>query len=104
MMLDEIISLLQKISTSSKEERAANIKKLQNIIWNDNSISDDYLNNVLTDIAYILDFYESDARKRKESPNYYDDIQLMNEIKLAAQKIEDYKSNFARPDPKDNNS
>ena len=37
----------------------------QNIIWDDETIQDASINDILTDIAYILDFYEPNEEWKK---------------------------------------
>jgi hypothetical protein len=88
MLLKDIKKLLLRVQASKGEERELYIQKIQGVIWNDEIIQDEALNDVLTDIAYILDFYEFDDEWRKESPSYYGDEQLEREIKSAIHKID----------------
>jgi len=91
MLLDDIEKLLIQAKTSIREERFAYIQKAQNLIWDDESIKDEILNEILTGIAYDLDFYEPNEEWRKEDPSYYGDKRLKQEIKHALRKIEIYK-------------
>ena len=91
MLLQDIKGLLAKAQSSNGEERVSCIQNIQNIIWNDETIEDEYLNDILTDIAYILDFYEYNKEWRKEAPNYYGDEKLDQELKYAIAKLEEYE-------------
>ena len=68
------------------------IQDIQTHIWDDNTIDDEYLNDLLTDIAYRLDFYEPNAEWRKESPNYYGREKLNHEINWAIDEINKYEN------------
>jgi len=93
MVIKQIKDLLLKIKNNSTYmEELKCIQKLQNIIWDDKTIKDEDLNDILTDTAYILDFYEPDADRRKESPNYYDSKQLTKEVNKAISKISQYEN------------
>lgn len=87
MVIDRLKELLVEALSSSGEERVKAVKKFQSIIWDDTSIQDEDLNDVLTDAAYILDFYEPNDEWRKETPNYYGDDRLEEEIKSVMQKL-----------------
>lgn len=86
----EIIQSLNYILDAQHPERTELVKKLQNAIWNDESIEDERLNEILSELAYDLDFYEPNEEWKKESPNYYGDERLEELIKLGMQKIEEY--------------
>lgn len=94
MLLKEIKDLLSKTLSSRGEERAGCIQKLQNAIWDDETIQDESINGILTDIAYILDFYEPNREWRKQAPNYYGDKQLEQELKAAITKLEEYEESL----------
>ena len=91
MLLQDIKGLLAKAQSSNGEERVLCIQKAQNIIWNDEMIQNESLNDVLTDIAYILDFYEPNKEWRKEAPNYYGDEKLEHELRASIAKLEEYE-------------
>ncbi|MDH6344170.1 hypothetical protein M2480_003085 [Parabacteroides sp. PFB2-12] len=93
MIIDVLVELLKNSLEFSGEKRIASIKKFQTIVWNDTSINDKNLNGILSDIAYLLDFYEPNEEWRKESPNYYGDKYLEELIKLNIQQILDYTKN-----------
>jgi hypothetical protein len=86
----EIIQSLNYILDAKHPERTELVKKLQNAIWNDESIQDERLNEILSELAYDLDFYEPNEEWKKESPNYYGDERLEELIKIGIQKIEEY--------------
>lgn len=89
MIINKLKELLGEALGSSGEGRIKAIKEFQNIIWDDTSIQDDNLNDVLTDVAYRLDFYEPNEEWRKEDPSYYGDDRLEEEIKSAIQKLQE---------------
>lgn len=86
----EIINILRHILDAQLSERTNLIKELQNEIWNDESIQDDKLNEILSELAYDLDFYEPNEEWKKESPNYYGDERLNELLQLGIQQIENY--------------
>jgi len=89
MLLNDIKDLLIKALSSNGEERVSYIQKIQNTIWDDETVQDESANDFLTDIAYILDFYEPNKEWRKEAPNYYGDEELEQELKSAIAKLKE---------------
>jgi hypothetical protein len=87
MFIDRLIKLLNIALLSLGETRLNAIKEFQNTVWDDNSIDDENINDILTDIAYILDFYEPNEEWRKEDPGYYGDDKLEEVLKIAIQKL-----------------
>ncbi|MEJ7677491.1 MAG: hypothetical protein WKG06_06390 [Segetibacter sp.] len=87
MVINKLKELLGEVLSSSGEGRIKAIKEFQSIIWDDTSIHDESLNDVLTDAAYILDFYEPNNEWRKEDPSYYGEDRLEEEIKSMIQKL-----------------
>ena len=90
MLLENIRNLLVKVQSSNKVERDTFIAEIQNLIWNDETMTNETINDVLTDIAHILDFYESNINFRMEDPSFYGDEQLEIQIKAAIVKIEKF--------------
>ena len=88
----ELISYLQSILEVQQPNRTKLIKEFQDEVWNDESIQDEKLNEILSELAYDLDFYEPNEEWRKESISYYGDERLEKEIKSAIQKIKDQNS------------
>ncbi|MEZ0182553.1 hypothetical protein [Flavobacterium sp.] len=93
MLLEKLKEMLNKALSVSGKERVLEIKEFQNAVWDDNSIEEDELNDILTDIAYLLDFYEPNEIWRKESSNYYGDEKLEDILKKGIEKIELYSRN-----------
>ncbi|PGH40574.1 MAG: hypothetical protein CRN43_02190 [Candidatus Nephrothrix sp. EaCA] len=87
----EIIQSLNYILDAQHTERTGLVKKFQSGIWNDENIQDEKLNDILSELAYDLDFYEPNDEWKKESPNYYGDECLEELIKLGIEKIEKYR-------------
>lgn len=65
-----------------KKNRDNLIKKFQEEVWNN-----DNANEILSELAYDLDFYEPNEDWRKENSSYYGDERLEQEIKLALEKL-----------------
>jgi hypothetical protein len=75
------MEILKKI-LQDKQNRIGLIKELQKAIWND-----DNANEILSELAYDLDFYEPHEERRKEDASYYGDERLEKEIKTAMKKL-----------------
>lgn len=86
----ELIEFLQKVLLVESQIKQKFIKELQNEIWNDESIQDQTLNEILSQLAYDLDFYEPNEEWRKESLSYYGDNRLEEVVKTAIQKLQEY--------------
>jgi len=65
-----------------KQNRSVLIKEFQELIWNDNNP-----NEILSELAYDLDFYEPNEEWRKQDISYYGDERLEEEIKSVIKKI-----------------
>ena len=92
MIIDEIKEWLIQAQSLRGHERRLCINKICDLVWDDMSVQDDKLNDILTDIAYILEDYEPNEEWRKASLSYYGDERLEREIKSALQKLEQYAS------------
>lgn len=90
MILEELQILLHKIQSFHDSEREGYIKEFQEKVWNDETIEDDNINTILSEIAYDLDYYEPDEKKRKEFIGYYGNEKLLLETKSALDKLKDY--------------
>jgi len=90
MIVDKLRELLAQAQLLRDNRKYLLIKEACDLIWDDISIQDDSLNNLLTDIACILEDYEPNVTWRKESPSYYGDERLGQEIKSALRKLEKY--------------
>jgi len=69
------IQILEQI-LEMKNDRSVLIKRFQELIWNAENVSD-----IFSILAYDLDFYEPNEKLREESPCYYGDDRLEEEIK-----------------------
>lgn len=85
----EIIECLNKILSESEPVRTELIKSFQNEVWDDESIKDEALNEILSELAYDLDFYEPNEEWRKEDLSYYGYDRLKKEITKAIKKLQD---------------
>ena len=84
--------ILEKILLDIKN-RSTLIKEFQERIWNGKDYEHDKnINEILSELAYDLDFYEPNEEWRKESLSYYGEDRLKEEIKSALGKIEKHKS------------
>lgn len=75
------MEILEKILLD-KINRMKLINEFQELIWNESSP-----NEILSELAYDLDFYEPDPELRKEDSSYYGDERLEEEIKSTLYKI-----------------
>jgi len=83
----ELIQVLQTILDAEHPDRVKLIKEFQEEVWNDESIQDKTLNEILAEFAYDLDFYEPDKEWRKEASSYYGDDKLEEVVKNTIQKL-----------------
>ncbi len=77
------MEILEQI-LQDKQNREVLIKEFQELIWNDENA-----NEILSELAYDLDFYEPNEKHRKENPSYYGDDRLEEEIKSTIQKLQE---------------
>jgi len=84
--INELIQILNQIldENSNKVEL---VKTFQNEIWNNENLQDSALNEILSELAYDLDFYENNEKWKKESQNYYGDKRLEEIVKSGIQKL-----------------
>lgn len=80
-----MIDILRQI-LDNKLQRMQLIQQFQDVIW-DWDGSGPYF-DILSTLAYDLDYYEPDAGFRKESPSFYGDDRLEEEIKQALRQLE----------------
>lgn len=74
------MEILYKI-LQNKTSRKELISEFQEMIWNA-----EVKNDLLTQLAYDLDFYEPDDELRKEDSSYYGDVELENLINEVLKK------------------
>ena len=77
-----MIEILKEI-LRNKSNRKDLIKVFQEQVWNNKS----KCNDVLSELAYDLDFYEPDEMLRKEDAMYYGDKRLEEEISNTLSKL-----------------
>ena len=77
---------------SDKDKREALINEFQEKVWNGTGYSaNERINEILSELAYDLDFYESNEEWRKEDPSYYGEERLKQEIYSVLKKLEEYE-------------
>jgi len=81
----EVLEILQQILDQKDTKEL--IKSFQTKIWSDELVDDDYLSEILTELAYDLDFYEPDIVLRKEDGSFYDNKRLKEIINNGIGKI-----------------
>jgi len=79
--------MLHAILELQHSKRAKLIKQFQEEVWYDEATQDEKLNEILSEIAHDLDFYEPDEEERNKEPSFYGDDRLTLEIKSAIQKL-----------------
>jgi hypothetical protein len=85
--LDSMFALLTKI-LSDPQARKATIEQFQSQVWDPKGRSiDEDTRNILADLAYDLDFFESDPALRKEDPSYYGHERLEEEVETAFRRL-----------------
>ena len=85
----EIIEWLQSILETEHTSRGKLINEFQDEVWNDESIQDKTLSEILSELAYDLDFYEPNEEWRKESLSDYGDDKLEEIVKTAIQNLQE---------------
>jgi hypothetical protein len=75
------MEILEKI-LNDKYNRKQLINEFQELVW-----SSENANNILSELAYDLDFYEPDVKVRGQESSYYGDDRLEEEIKSVLQKL-----------------
>ena len=85
----ELIKLLQCILEAESPSKDELIREFQEEVWNDESVQDSKLNEVLSELAYDLDFYESNDRWLENNLGYYGNDKLKNIMKNAIQKLKE---------------
>jgi hypothetical protein len=75
---------------NNKHERGALLRSFQEYIWNKNpEFQNPEAENILRDLAYDLDFYQSNEKLRSEDASFYGDEKLEMEIELALSKLQE---------------
>lgn len=74
--IHELIALLNQILKSEISDRSKLINEFQKEIWDSGSVGDTHLDEILSEIAYDLDFYEPNEEWQKEFLSYYGNEKL----------------------------
>lgn len=82
----ETINLLKLILNGHNSERTRLIQEFQEFVWNDDNSCE-----LLSGLAYDLEFYEPNEEWRNEDPCYYGEERLEHEIKVVLQKLEEQR-------------
>jgi hypothetical protein len=84
----EILDLLVRISHDAKLDPAL-VRDLQERIWKTKPVrgQTDRMLEVLSELAYDLDFWEPDPVKRREDPSFFDDSRARAEIQRAIERL-----------------
>lgn len=91
MEIHAVTELLHKIKQTQGWPRIDFIRSLQTMILDAPDLADEDMQEVLTDIAYDLNFYD-DSPDRDEEAGYYGDKKLDEIITAAIQKTEAYEA------------
>ena len=73
----------------SKSNRKQLIKEFQNQVWNKHINVSESINNILSELAYDLDYYEPDDILRSQDNSYFGNDKLEQEIQITLKKIAD---------------
>jgi len=82
---NELIILLKEIL---KNEKIELISEFQNKVWDIKITEKDEVLEILSELAYDLDYFEPDQELLKEDPSFFNYDILKKEIKEALGKIE----------------
>lgn len=87
MTQEKKAQLLNKLNLIIKEKnnRKKLIEEFQQSIWDSDSNNIEY--EILSELAYDLDYYEPNEQSRKEHSSYYGEEHLIKEIESAINKI-----------------
>jgi hypothetical protein len=82
--IENSFKILNKI-LAEKNNKKKLIEDFQQSIWN--STNNSTAHEILNELAYDLDFYETNEQLLKEDSSYYGDERLVKEIETAINKI-----------------
>ncbi len=86
---DGVIALLVQ-TAEEQRERDRRIREFQDFVFDSANPPAGFSEGdweILADLAYDLDFYESDPGKRREDPSYYGDERLVRDIRESLAKL-----------------
>jgi hypothetical protein len=85
--LQDIVAVLVDALLHPKERKRL-IHDFQKLIWSKpQPVMEERILEVLRDLAYDLDFYEPDPKKRAEDGSYYGDDRAVEEVESALDKL-----------------
>jgi len=87
-----IKELLHTIKRTSGWPRIESIRSLQNMILDEPDMPDDNIQQIFSDLAYDLNFYDNDPEGGDKALGYYGDDKLMEVVEAAIKKIEAYEA------------
>lgn len=90
----ESIEILSEILSAKEPIKTQFIKSFQNDIWDEKLIKNE-LYEILSELAYDLDFYEPNEEWRKEYNGYYGCETLEAILKKGIDKIVDYTKSIS---------
>ena len=92
LTINTLKKLLQKaLSSSDIFEKQKYTDQFRNLVYDDTSIQDEKLDELIMEIAYDLEFYVPNEEWRKEDTIYYGPDKLKSVLTLAIQKLEKYE-------------
>ncbi len=91
MILKQLIKILNKAQNLNGFERVNKVKEFQKIVWDDETIQNEILNDILSTLAYDFDYYEPNKKMRDEDSSYYGDERLSKEINAGLEKLKKYQ-------------
>jgi hypothetical protein len=77
---------LLRAALASRVNRADTIKSFQELVWSSTHLPSG-ASEVLADLAFDLDYYEADPKRRQEDPSYYGDDRAETEIEAALTRL-----------------
>ena len=86
-----IKELLHTIKRTSGWPRMEAMRSLQNMILDEPDMPDEDIQQIFSDLAYDLNFYDNEPG-RDEALGYYGDDKLMEVVDTAIKKIEAYEA------------
>lgn len=86
-----ILSILEK-AVSHPEDLEKNINEFQKMVYEDGIECSDAEKELLTDLAYDLEYFVADAELRKEDPGYYGEERAVTEITNILAKLKEIQT------------
>jgi len=87
----EIVEALKVILTKQGSDKLEYIMSFQKEVFNNETVIDENLDDVLSDLAYDLDFYEPNDERRKRNSSLRSEQYIDELIGEAIEKIENHE-------------